>query len=302
MKNYLSKSALLCAATVTIMILLSACGEKSPENVLVKVDDFVITLDDFKLEWIRQLPQPPGAPQETVDQFIEDMIAEKLFLLEASRRKIDQDEKLKREVEKYREQLMVETLLNQEVIAVGKPSQVEIEEYWQNNKDNFTVPPLTRFSHILVKRGPEVNDEEALSACLKIKERLDGGEDFSTVAREVSEGSSAARGGDLGYYRPDQISPEFKSAAEELRAGEISDPIKTDYGYHMIVVTDRKPARDKTLEESREEIVGIMLAGKRKAKFDAVKSKLESSATIWKNKELIDGLREEQRKVAAQSR
>lgn len=291
--------------TLIIMItgiILTACGEKSPENVLVEVDDIVITLDDFHREWSRQPPTQPGTPMENVDQFIDDMIAEKLFIIEARRRKIDQGEKFKIEVEKYREQLMVETLLNQEVLSVINPTEAEIERYWAENQAVFVVPVLIRFSHILIKSEEGEEEEVILSRCQAVKGRLDNGESFAVVASEVSNGSSANRGGDLGFYRPSQISPEFQEAAKDLEIGEVSAPIATDYGYHIIVVTDRKSSRDKTLAESREEIIAIILAEKRKAKFDSVKTRLSESTDVRKNTDLLNRLRSEQRKAIDEAR
>jgi peptidyl-prolyl cis-trans isomerase C len=302
MKRVIIRSAMALIITMTVGIILTACGEKSPENVLVKVDDTVITLDDFQREWRRQPPPQPGTPMENVDQFIDDMIAEKLFIIEARRRKIDQGEKFKAEVEKYREQLMVETLLNQEVLQVKNPAEAEIERYWADNKAVFIVPALTRFSHILITGADGEEKEVVLSRCQAVKGRLDDGEPFAVVAGEVSDGSSANRGGDLGFYRPSQISPEFQSAAEDLDIGIISEPIATDYGYHIIVVTDRKPSRDKTLDESREGIIAILLADSRKAKFDRVKTRLSQSTEIQKNTDLLNRLRSEQRKAMTEVR
>ncbi len=302
MKEVIRRSAMALIITMTAGIILTACGEKSPENVLVTVGDTVITLDDFQREWRRQPPQRPGTPMENVDQFIDDMIAEKLFIVEARRRKIDQGEKFKAEVEKYREQLMVETLLNKEVLQVKNPTESEIERYWSANKDQFVVPPLTRFSHILIKGEEGEEEDVVLARCQAVKGRLDDGEPFAVVAGEVSEGSSANRGGDLGFYRPSQISPEFQSAAKDLEIGVVSDPIATDYGYHIIVVTDRKPSRDKTLDESKEEIIAILLAESRKAKFDRVKARLSKSTEIKKNTDLLNRLKSEQRKAMAQAR
>jgi len=122
------------------------------------------------------------------------------------------------------------------------------------------------------------------------------------VASEISDGSSANRGGDLGYFRPDQISPEFQAVAQEQAVGEVGDPIATDYGYHILIVTDRKSPRPKTLDESREEIVAILLAEKRKAKFNKVKARLEAASEIRKNTDLLNRLRSEQRKAMAPSK
>lgn len=291
-------------AVIGIVIngIFSGCGEKSPENVLVQVDDSVITLDDFRREWNRQPAPLPGVPMEDVDQFIDDMIAEKLFIIEARRRKIDQDERFKAEVEKYREQLMVETLLNQEVLSVEKPTEAEIRKYWGDKKDLFAVPALTRFSHILIKEREGETPDEVLSRCRAVQKRLEDGESFADVAREVSDGGSADRGGDLGYYRPDQISPEFQVPARDLEIGEVSEPITSDYGYHLIMVTDRKAPREKSLDECQEEIIAIILADKRKVKFDAIKDKISRSVEIQKNTDLLNRLKSEQKKEMTSAR
>jgi len=302
MNSILNRSVRAIIITMMAGSLLTACGEKSPENVLVRVDDSIITLDDFQREWKRQPPPQPGTQIDNVDQFIADMIAEKLFIIEARRRKIDQGEKFKAEVEKYREQLMVETLLNQEVLSVAQPSEAEIEKAWTDHRDVFTVPTLTRFSRILIKKEDGEGDEEILARCQEAKDRLEAGESFSSVASDMSDGSSANRGGDLGYFRPDQISPEFQAVAQDQAIGEAGDPIATDYGYHILVVTDRKSPRPKTLDESREEIVAILLAEKRKAKFNKVKTRLEAASEIRKNTDLLNRLRSEQRKAMAQSK
>jgi len=300
MNSVLNRSVRAIAILMMVGCLLSACGEKSPENVLVKVDDSIITLDDFQREWQRQPPPPPGTQIENVDQFIDDMIAERLFIIEARRRKIDQGEKFKAEVENYREQLMVETLLSQEVLSVAQPSESEIEKAWTDHRDIFTVPTLTRFSRIFIKREEGEDDDEVLARCQEAKDRLESGESFYSVASEISDGSSANRGGDLGYFRPDQVSPEFQAVAREQEIGEAGDPIATEYGYHILVVTDRKAPRQKSLDESREEIIAILLAEKRKAKFSKIKTRLEASSEIWKNTDLLNRLRGEYRKAMAQ--
>jgi len=240
---------------------LPGCGrEENPENILARVGDSAISLDDFRREWANQPPLPPGVPPDSVEKFLEDMIAEKLFLAEARRRKLDGDEELRR-------------------------------------GEGFSVPELTRLSHIFVRPGEDESEESVIERCLSIRARLEGGEDFAAVAREVSEGSSKVRGGDLGYFREEQIVPEFRPAVSELAAGEVSGPIKTESGYHLLMVTDIRPPRQKTFEESREEVTAILLAEKRKARFDNVKAAIADSISVEKNWDLIERLQAEQSKA-----
>jgi parvulin-like peptidyl-prolyl isomerase len=86
--------------------------------------------------------------------------------------------------------------------------------------------------------------DQALALAVQIKQRLDAGEDFATLAQEYSEDpGSAAAGGDLGWFGRDTMVKEFADAAFALEPGQISGPVKTDFGYHIIKVTAKDPAR-----------------------------------------------------------
>lgn len=279
-------------------VFLAGCGrEESGENILARVDGLSVSLDDFRREWTNQPPPSPGVPPERVEQFLDDMIAERLFLLEARRRKIDRDEDLLREVERYREQLMVEKLLSREILPVSATSPAEVDEFWAAHRELFAVPELIRLSHILIRPGEDESEEEVIERVREIKIRLEGGADFAELARETSDGSSAVRSGDLGYFREEQILPEFRTVAGELAMGEISDPIGTEYGYHLLTVTDLKPPRQKTLDESREDVVAILQAEKRKNRFESVRATLAETSSIWKNRDLIENLQVEQNRA-----
>ncbi len=295
-KSVLIGIILFVLVAIVAVVLIGRFQKEPAENVLVWVDGVPITLESFQVEWRRHLAAPTGDPMvEDIDAFLEDMITEKLFLAEARRRKIDATDRCRREVNKYREQMMVEALLNEEVLAVRQPNQAEIESFWVENSDSFSVPELKRVSHILIKPKPDETEEEIAARCQEVMARLDEDEDFAELAEEVSEGSSAAQGGDLGYFRPGQLAPELEAEIENLELGEVGGPVKSSYGYHIIVVVDKKPPRQKDLPESRQQAIESMLARTRKAKFEALKSRLESSSEIEKDQELIGRLRAEVR-------
>jgi len=277
-----------------VLVLLSGCREKShaPKGeVLARVGKSVITTEDLKEEWRKQYFAPANQPREGVDKLLNDMVLEKLFLEEARRQKIDKDPRFRQEAANYREQLLVETLLNKLVLAVGKPSEAEIEDYWKNNQEQFSVPELIRISYIMIKSAEGEEDSATEKRAEAIMARLKGGEEFAEVAREVSEGAGAGRGGDLGFFRRGQLAPEMEQAAWNLATGEIAGPIKTEYGYHIITVIARKAPRQKDLEEARPEISKTIQARNRKNKFDALQAELKKKSPVTINQEILKTLK-----------
>jgi parvulin-like peptidyl-prolyl isomerase len=119
------------------------------------------------------------------------------------------------------------------------------------------------------------SDAEALALITEIKQKLDAGEDFATLAQQYSEDTgSAANGGELGWFGRGQMVPEFEDAAFALQPGQVSDPVQTQYGYHLIQVEERDPARP--LDE-------YTLSQKKYEAYQKWLSDLQTSATIERN-------------------
>jgi peptidyl-prolyl cis-trans isomerase SurA len=115
-------------------------------------------------------------------------------------------------------------------------------------------PPLmvqqTRARHILIKTNELVSETEARNRLLTLKERLDNKADFAELARARSEDASASRGGDLGWLSPSDTVPEFEQAMNALKPGEISQPVRSPFGWHLIEVLERR-TEDMTREGQR---------------------------------------------------
>lgn len=138
----------------------------------------------------------------------------------------------------------------------------EIETYFNENKDTFATPEQVEASHILV-------DDEATAK--EVAAKLADGEDFAALAKEYStDTTSAENGGELGYFGTGEMTEEFEKAAFAMEIGEISEPVKTDYGYHIIKVTGKKEAKAANLEDSKEEI-----------KETLKQEKMSSEYTTW---------------------
>lgn len=136
-------------------------------------------------------------------------------------------------------------------------SEEELHKLYEEQQASFGTPERRKISHILiaVEGTGEAAEKAALSKAEVIRERLTHGEDFAKLAQEVSGDTvSGKAGGDLGYLNKDAQEAAFTRAAEALKEGDISAPVKTSFGYHLIKLTQWVPAKIKPFEEVREEL------------------------------------------------
>lgn len=131
-------------------------------------------------------------------------------------------------------------------------SDEEANAYYDENPQYFARPEQVRASHILMTTGEGADDEAKAAAKAKAeaarKRALDG-EDFATLAKEVSEGPSGPNGGDLGWFSADQMVKAFTDAAFSTEPGEISEVVETQFGFHVIRVEERRPAMTMPYED-----------------------------------------------------
>lgn len=130
----------------------------------------------------------------------------------------------------------------------------ELRAYYDDNADEFAREAQVQARHVLLRTG-ERSVEEARQEINAIRQRIEGGEDFAAVAREVSEDpGSAQRGGDLGMFGRGQMTPEFEEPAFAAAGDELVGPVESPFGVHLIQVTDRREAGAQPFEEARESI------------------------------------------------
>lgn len=148
-----------------------------------------------------------------------------------------------------------------------KVSESDMKKYYEDNKDDFYVDTVTA-SHILIKtqddNGKELSDEEKSKAKKTAEEvlaKIKAGEDFAKLAKEYSQDSSASNGGELGTFGRGQMVQEFEDASFSMKAGEVSDIVKTQYGYHIIKVTERVN-KQESYDESKATIKSTLLSEK----------------------------------------
>lgn len=126
-----------------------------------------------------------------------------------------------------------------------------MKTYFEENKEFFNEEEQVEASHILAA-------DEATAK--EVKEKLNAGEDFAKLAKKYStDTSNAEDGGELGFIRKGDMAEEFENAAFAMNIGEISEPVKTEYGYHIIKITDKKEAKEAVYKDHKEEIKDILL-------------------------------------------
>lgn len=165
------------------------------------------------------------------------------------------EKKLRRAI---RRGLTVRKVVDVKVKPTAEPvTDEDVADFYEENKEGFVESEKVRARHILIKVSPDVSDREKADAESKIqavlKEARDGA-DFAELAKKNSECPSASQGGDLGYFTRGQMVKPFEEAAFTLEPGQISEIVETQFGYHIILVQDKKPRRQLELEEVSDQI------------------------------------------------
>lgn len=156
-------------------------------------------------------------------------------------------------------------LLNLEVkriLEAKNPITEEaIKQYFDSNKESLAVPEEVKASHILV---------ETEELAKEVKAKITAGEDFAELAKQYSTDQNTKElGGDLGFFKKGEMEKAFEEVAFSSNVGLVSNPVKTDYGYHIIKVDDKKEAKEATFEESKDKIKDTLLEEKLATEFDA---------------------------------
>ena len=182
-----------------------------------------------------------------------------------------------------RKGLVVKKFINTHIAKDVTVSDEEVKSYYDKNEALFKRPEQVRASHILIIVKPDADEakkQEARKELEGIRERALKGEDFSSLAKVFSQGPSASRGGDLGYFGRGWTEKSFEDAAFALKPGEISGIVETDYGYHLIKVTERRPETVLPFDLMKPRIRQYLKGIKVQEKIDAYVKGLKEKAAV----------------------
>ncbi len=189
-------------------------------------------------------------PEDAKGQIINQAVERKLLIEQAKKDKIQSSKEYKEALASVEEELTLEVWMRKQVEKI-KVADSEISQFYNQNKSKFVQPEMVKATHILV--GSE-NDAKAIIADLK-KAGKNASAKLNEVIREKMQNGSAKDGGNLGYFAKNQMVPEFSNAAFKLNKGAYTTtPVKTQFGYHVIYVEDKKASGTLALDDVKRQI------------------------------------------------
>jgi peptidyl-prolyl cis-trans isomerase C len=187
--------------------------------------------------------------------------------------------------EKIQRDLALKKLIEDEIVPKVTVSESEIRAFYDNNPETFKQPERVKASHILIKVDPKADSAQKAEAKKKIdmvQAKLQKGEDFGALAKKYSEGPSAPKGGDLGYFSRGQMVKPFEDAAFGMKPGEVSGMVETRFGYHLIKVTDKTPEGTIPFADVKEKLGEFLKQRKIQEEIQVYVKNLEETAKIEK--------------------
>jgi len=281
-------TATLCVAALVGCQGGSTSGGAHPEGkkegkVLAEVNSGSITTGDFDRE-LKNLPEYLKAMADTPQgrkEMLDTMVIRELILQQAAKDGLDKGAEIEDKLQDLKKRLIVESFLKKKVEVESKVSDEDMKKFYEQNKDKFKSGEQIKASHILVKTEKEAKDLLA---------KLKAGGNFEELAKKNSVDSSSAKGGDLGWFGKGSMVPAFEKAALALKEGQISDIVKSDFGFHIIKLTGKRPAGIRPFEEVKEQIKGAIMPTKQQEVFQKIKDELKKTAKITIKEDVLNSI------------
>lgn len=280
MKKYVL-SWMVCVGILLGTVVVMA--ETTIDPILAKVNeaeilqsdiDFIVTT--FVEPQFQAQGQAMTAEQKADigQKILEQLVLQQIVTQEAARLKIavdeamlnqqmDQVKQMKPDVDMARltklftSEVAAQQVVQQEVVAKIAVADEEMQAYYEKNKEQYKEPEQVQASHILVtvkSDAPQADKDAARKKIDDLLAQVKGGKDFAEVAKANSDCPSKEQGGDLGFFGRGAMVQPFEDTAFAMKEGEISDVIETQFGYHIIKLTGRKPEHQSSFDEVKESI------------------------------------------------
>jgi parvulin-like peptidyl-prolyl isomerase len=250
---------------VSLTLILTGC-EKKGDNV-AKVGSKYVTAEGFKTAMLGRYRTADVAAQRNLEerkQVIKPLIDNLMKLQEAYRIGLEKDSTVKASALDAQKQAAIQELYKVEIMD-KVITKAEIKENFDRMGEEI------RARHILISTSKDLSPkglDSVRTLAIKIRDQLRQGANFDSMAKAVSQDvTTAPAGGDLGYFTWGRMVDEFQDAAFKLKVGGISDTVKSDYGFHIIKVEDRRPYKDRGTYEEEEPNILMQLRSKYQAKL-----------------------------------
>jgi len=272
---------LLSVMSVYFMLVLTPSFAKA-SDVIAKVGRAKITNEALQ----KRIAQFPAQSQEYVskkenkEKILDQIIDEEVLYQKARKLRLHRDPEYKAQIENAQRQLLIASLIREQVDKKVDVSETDLRAYYDSNKDQFASFKQRKLSHILLKTEKDAK---------KVRQLLRKGRSFKRLAKKYSVDSSKDSGGDLGWVSKNQVVPEFGNAAFSLkREGSISGVVKSQFGYHIIKFHKVRVQPQQKYEDAKAQIQQALIGSKKRKLFDDLVASAKEKIKIKKNVEKID--------------
>jgi len=258
---------LLCVLGVLAVSGAAVSQDKLPPGVLAKMGDVELRADELKAildaagpDAKNQLAQQPAE----VNRLVRTELLRKALAAEARGKAWDKRPEVIAQMERAREQVLVSSYMN----SVSRPpesfpSEADIRAAYDQSQNTFVVPKQFRLQQIFVLAPPETDKAAYSKAQAKVNDLSEKarkrGADFAALAKASSEhAESAAKGGDMGWVAEGSLIPELRDPVSTLKKGDVSTPVKTAQGWHILRLEDAREKGVRPLPEVRDQIASAL--------------------------------------------
>ena len=260
---HFSLKTTLLASVIGLSLVSSALAQTSPstlagdDKTVATVNGYEIKTSEVRMAFDDVIGQLPNMPAKLRFPFVVEFLIERHLLAQvAAQEGIANSEDYKRRLAAYQAKALRDSYLTEKLAPTV--TEAEIKAAYDKESAKVQQTERIRARHILVATEKEANDVEA---------KLKAGTKFEDLAKQYSLDGSKDYGGDLGYFTAPEMVPEFSKAAFALKVGEVSAPIKTDYGWHVIRLDDRKMGSAQPYDQVKEAIKNVLVRDKVQAKL-----------------------------------
>ena len=231
-------------------------------KILARVGELVVTESEVNemVAKMMQTGQNLDNPQGRA-MLLEQLIANKLFLLEATKNMYEYNAEFKAQLQKVKEDMLVNFAMSKALESVKPATEDEIKAFFEENKEHFVAGESVNASHILVDSEEKANE---------ILNKINAGEiSFEDAAREESSCPSSENGGNLGEFTRGQMVREFDEAVFKMTVGEVAGPVKTQFGYHLIKLNAKNEEKPYAFEEIKGQLGDMVMKDKKQKAFQS---------------------------------
>jgi peptidyl-prolyl cis-trans isomerase C len=245
---------------LALLLLATLAGTAFAQDAFLAKNDLVtVTRADFEAELARLAPEQQGALRATPDKlpgFIENILVMKTLAAQARQEKLDQSPAAQAEIRAAIDRVLAQRRLEQHEASLKVPDFAKrAQELYKADPKAHEEKALYLASHIMVDYSCRTT-EAARTRAEEARKVLVGGIPFEDVVAQYSDDPTAKRNkGNLGWRGFDQLNPTLQETLPKLKKGEVSEPVSSNFGYHVIVLHDMKPARPRPFAEVRESII-----------------------------------------------